>query len=260
MIATIPPRDLPAAAGNKLYLDYIAGAQGATRFYTHGALDFGPALAARRVYPYPRSEVVPLLAEYNARLGASEQTQRNVEALGQPDTFCVVTGQQAGFLGGPVYTAFKIATVIRLAAHLEGTLGARFVPVFWLASEDHDFGEINHTFFVQRDGEIGRVAFGWAQEGRPISALPVTEEVTHALDDYWAKARPGPQGEQTRALFTPQPQESFATWCARTWSQLFAAQGLVIVEPRTLRPPAGEFYGRALSLGDEVRARLDEVS
>ena len=61
-----------------------------------------------------------------------------------------------------MYTAFKITTAIRLAARLQASLGVRVVPIFWLASEDHDFGEINHTYLVQRDGEIGRVAFGWA--------------------------------------------------------------------------------------------------
>jgi len=260
MIATIAPRDLPASAGNKLYLDYIAGLESAIAFYAHGPSDFAGALGARRTYTYPRSQVVALLAEYNARLGARELALANVEALQDADTFCVITGQQAGFLGGPAYTAFKIATTIRLTTHLEASLGARVVPVFWLASEDHDFGEINHTYMIQRDGEIGRVAFGWAGEGQPIAALPVTEDVTRALDDYWSKVRPGTYLEQTREQFAPRPGEDFSTWCARTWSELFAAQGLVIVEPRTLRPAAGSFLRSALDRSDEIRRRLDGVA
>jgi bacillithiol biosynthesis cysteine-adding enzyme BshC len=260
MITAIAPLDLPAAADNKLYLDYIAGTEAAARFYAHSPADWCGVLAVRQGYPYPRSEVVPLLAEYNARLGAQERALANVETLREPDTFCVITGQQAGFLGGPAYTAFKIATTIRLAAHLQASLKVHVVPIFWLASEDHDFGEINHTYLVQRDGEIGRVGFGWAEQGRPVAALPITDEVTQAFDDYWAKIRPGSYLEQVRDLLAPHPSESYCAWSARTWSDLFADQGLVIVEPRTLRPPAGALLYSFASQSDEIQRHLDGVA
>ena len=260
MIATIPPRDLPTAAGNNLYLDYIAGSGTAGEFFTHGPTDFDAALAARRAHRFPRGEVASLLAAYNADLGASQQTLTHIEALADPDTFCVITGQQVGFLGGPAYTAFKIATTIRLAAYLESTLGARFVPVFWLASEDHDFAEINHTYLLKRDGEVGRVAFNWEGQGRPVAALPVDEGIERAFEDYWSGLQPGVHLGAVREAFAPRQGEDYTTWHARIWSELFSASGLVIVEPRTLRPAAAGFVQSALQLSDEIRRRLDTVS
>ena len=145
---------------------------------------------------YPRDTVTPLLSAYNARMGASTHTLANVEALGEPNTGCVISGQQVGFLGGPAYTAYKILTSVRLARHLQELTGVRMVPVFWLASEDHDFREINHTFVVKGDGEIGRVAFDWADEGRSISQLPITPRIERALADYWDLVGDSPYRDQ----------------------------------------------------------------
>jgi bacillithiol biosynthesis cysteine-adding enzyme BshC len=173
---------------------------------------------------------------------------------------CVITGQQAGFLGGPAYTCHKIATTIRLAAEIEASHSVRCVPFFWLASEDHDLGEINHAYLAQPDGEIGHVGFGWSDEGKPIAALPVGERIMRAFDAYWMHAMPGPFMDETREQFAPRVGEDYASWNARLWSELFAEYGLILVEPRVIRPPAGAFFSRALHLGDEIQQRLGAVS
>jgi len=260
LITKIEPRTLPAQAENRLYLDYIAGTGPAADFFSHAPLDFGAAFETRRGYSYPRQEIARLLAEYNSGLGAGARTLANVAALGDPATFCVIAGQQAGFLGGPVYTAYKIITTIRLAAHLQETLGTRFVPVFWLATEDHDFHEINHAYFTQRDGEVGRVKFDWRQAAHPIADLPITASVTRAYSDYFEKLLPGPFHSRSQALFAPRPGEDFCAWHARIWANLFTEHGLVIVEPRTLHPLASGFFQRALEQSDEIRNRLDDVA
>jgi bacillithiol biosynthesis cysteine-adding enzyme BshC len=260
VITTISPCDIPAAAGAKLYLDYIDGAGTARQFFTHGPTDFRASLEARRAYHYPRNEIADLVVEYNRSVGASSRALENAGALADGNTFCVISGQQVGFLGGPAYTAFKIATTIRLAAHLEETLEARFVPVFWLASEDHDFGEINHTYLIQQDGEIGRVSFAWEGKGRPIAALPITDDVHGAFDEYWSKLRADPHTATVREAIAPRTNEDYTTWHARIWSGLFSAHGLVIVEPRILRPPAGAFMRFALGHADEIQRRLGDVA
>lgn len=259
-LLTLDPRELPAATGSNLYWDYVAGAQDALAFYSLGPLDFDRALACRKDYVYPRRALSRQLADYNAGLGADARASANIEALSEPDTYCVITGQQAGFMGGPAYTAYKIITTIRLAEHLSKSWGIRVVPVFWLASEDHDFYEINHTYLIKSDGEIGRVRFGWDEQGRPISDLAIGDDVRRAFDEYWQMAEQGPFTAQSREAFSFRSGEGFSTWQARVWSQLFSARGLVVVEPQIVRPVVPDFVVFALEHTNEIQSRLDAVT
>jgi bacillithiol biosynthesis cysteine-adding enzyme BshC len=259
-LLTLDLGDLPAATGSQLYWDYITGVDGALEFYSLRPVDFDGALASRRQHEYPRLAVSRRLAEYNARLGADARARSNIEALAEQDTWCVITGQQAGFLGGPAYTAYKIITALRLADHLSESWDARVVPVFWVASEDHDFDEINHTYLIKSDGEIGRVRFAWKEQGRPVSDLRIGDEVKRAFDDYWRLAAPAPFAAQSREVFSFRAGEAFSTWQARFWSQLFSSRGLVVVEPQVVRPAIPEFFVSALEWAPQIRSRLQGVT
>jgi bacillithiol biosynthesis cysteine-adding enzyme BshC len=255
----IPEAQLPASAGNRLYLDYIAGNESARRFYTHGPLDFSAALTERRGLPYRRAELARILEGYNAELGAAPEALAGARALADDDTFCVIGGQQVGLLGGPVYTAYKIAAVIRLARQLEGDLGVRVVPMFWLASEDHDFLEINHVHYLQPDGEVGRIRFTWDESGKPVAALPLTPEARRASEEYFARLGQSPHLEAIRTLFAPEPGDTYCSWHGRIWARLFSGQGLVLVQPEVLRPLAGDFFARALEGTAQIEAALAET-
>jgi bacillithiol biosynthesis cysteine-adding enzyme BshC len=223
-------------------------------------MDFDGALDRRQGYAFPRQAVVQRLAAYNAGLGAGVRALSNVEALADPGTFCVITGQQAGLMGGPAYTAYKAITAIRLAQHLTETWGQRVIPVFWLASEDHDFGEINHTYLIKRDGEVGRVRFSWHQQGRPISDLGVTDDVRRAFLEYWRSAAPGPFSAESREAFSWQAEEGFSRWQARVWSRLFSAHGLVMIEPQVVRAAVPDFFTFALERATQIRGALQDVT
>lgn len=259
MIETYAWHDLPFLAGNRLFLDYINGDERALEFYAHAPTAYAEGLLARRQYPYPREAAADLLTAYNQDLGASYETMAQIEALRQPDSFVVVGGQQAGLLGGPVYVAYKILSTIRLARRLSRELGVHVAPVFWLASEDHDFGEINHAQYLRADGEIGRVSFDWHEKGRPIADLPITQGVLRALDEYWQDGAAGPFAEETRQLFTPEA-ERFCDWQASLWLRLFAQDGLIVVEPHVLRPLAGDLFRTLIEEQGAIQERLQAVA
>ncbi|CAN5375028.1 bacillithiol biosynthesis cysteine-adding enzyme BshC [soil metagenome] len=85
----------------------------------------------------------------------------------------VTTGQQAGLFTGPLYTIYKILSTVRLAAELETDLGILVLPVFWSASEDHDWEEVNHTYVVGPDDDLHRLAVS-SSDPRP---LPMSERI-----------------------------------------------------------------------------------
>jgi bacillithiol biosynthesis cysteine-adding enzyme BshC len=253
VLQRIAPAQLPGASD--LYVGYTEERESALRFYTHGPRDLAAALAARSAASYPRGEVARLLGLYNAGLSAPEPTIANAAALADPSSLCVVTGQQAGFLGGPLYTVYKIATAIRLAHEIHSSTGRKVVPIFWLASEDHDFQEVNHTFALTTGGEVRRISFGWAGAGRPLSDLPVTSELLRALRRY-ADATHGSSGEEMLRLVSPEPSDTHCTWTARLILRAFGKHGLVVVEPRVLAPLARECFGTAFERTAEIGEAL----
>ena len=244
MIANVPWPSLSHLGSNAFHIDYCEGTGAARRFFPLEPNQAKAALETRRARRYPRVALAAALDQYLGEIGVPAKARANAAALADDDTYCIITGQQAGFMGGPAYTAFKIATTIRLAASWQERLGVRIVPMFWLASEDHDLQEINHAFYQQSDGEIGRVAFGWEEEGMPVADMPLHEEVWRTWDAYWEAMRGQPQRDAAMAAMAPRDDEGYARWQARVWSSMFAGAGLVVFEPSVLRPLGGRLMAQ----------------
>ena len=238
---------------SRFYLDYLAGR--ADRYFTHPAGDAAQAMRRRVAAQAPRPRLAAVLGDYQHALVAPEAAQAAARALGDADTLCVHTGQQAGFMGGPAYTLYKIVTAIRLAARYQEEFGRRCVPVFWLASEDHDLGEVDHAHFLAGDGNVGRVRFQWPGAGRPISDLPVTEEVREAAHQYFQRTGDAPFAAYAAGLFAARGG-GFARSVAAALARLFGGHGLVVLEPHLLRPLFPEFFSRAIAAAGEVRQKL----
>ncbi len=241
---------------NRFFLDYVSGAEAALRFFEHPPSAATEAAEARRFAGYPREELVARLRDYNERLTDAPAVRANIDALANPDGLCVIGGQQAGFLGGPLFTAYKVLSVLRAASWLADRLGTRVAPIFWLATEDHDFTEINRVRLLDPSGDLRTISFDWDGRGRAIERLPITAEVRAALDE--ALTLIPADRAPVRELFLPDATDDYAGWHARIWSRLFADSGLILVEPRTVRPMAGPFFTKALASADEISAALTE--
>ena len=254
MIERIDPRLLHP--DNRFFLDYVSGEEPALRCFEHPPAALAQAAEARRSVDFPREELAARLRAYNERLNASQAVLANIDALAEPGSLCVIGGQQVGFLGGPLFAVYKILTVLRAASWLAERLQTRVVPVFWLASEDHDFTEINRARFFDESGDLRTISFDWDGRGRPIEHLPITGEVRTALAEA-LRGFPEDRAE-TRDLFLPDPSDDYAVWHARIWSRLFSSSGLILVEPRTVRSMAGPFFAEVLVSADGIAAGLTE--
>ncbi len=260
MIVDVDWKGLPERLRRKFHLDYLRGEGRARTFFMHGPADFGDALETRRRNAYPRADLVERLLRYNRHLKAGERALESIRSLKKPSTFCVIAGQQVGFLGGPMYTTYKIITTIRLAARLNEILSVDVVPMFWMATEDHDFGEINHAHYFQPDGEVGQVSFSWDDQGRPVADLGVTAEVEDAFRAYFDRLDKGAHFVATKDLFSPREKGDYCTWHGRLWAELFAEQGLIIVEPTILRSLGARIFQSALCETQEITSRLKGVA
>jgi bacillithiol biosynthesis cysteine-adding enzyme BshC len=89
-----------------------------------------------------RERIVEKLLTYNRKIGGSQQVLRNIKSLLNTNTYAVITGQQPGIFSGPLYTIYKAFSTIILCERLSNH-SKHYVPIFWNASEDDDFLEIN---------------------------------------------------------------------------------------------------------------------
>ena len=126
---------------SKLFADLVYDFSRVARFYAHPPLGDHSLRAAAAEVEYPaqrRALVVDALARQNPG-------HPLLEELARPDAVAVVTGQQVGLFGGPAYSIYKALTAVKTARQL-ASLGIPAVPIFWLATEDHDFAEVSHAW------------------------------------------------------------------------------------------------------------------
>ncbi|GAW32280.1 bacillithiol biosynthesis cysteine-adding enzyme BshC [Carboxydocella sp. JDF658] len=197
------------------------------------------------------------LARFQRELGAGEKAVENARSLAERGTVAIVTGQQAGLATGPLYTIYKALAVLKAARELAEREQSKVIPVFWLASEDHDWLEISHCYWPGRQ-------WRWPDPpgaGRkPAGLLAMTMAMEQTI---WEMIRCLPEGtgrtetgEWLAAAL--KGAGSPAGWVARLLARLLGEQGLVIVDPMLpeLRQALQPFWQETLAKGAEIPALI----
>src|ERR1700722_282595 len=146
----IPPAEMPHTTA--LYNSFLTDFPRVSEFYAHAPDLRGISESVRdvRLDDSVRRAVAEVLRAQNRTFGGDEHTFRNLDRL-RDGAVAVVTGQQVGLFGGPAFCVYKALTAIHLARELTAQ-GMNAVPVFWLATEDHDLAEVDHAFMSKRGG------------------------------------------------------------------------------------------------------------
>ncbi|HEY8205072.1 MAG TPA: bacillithiol biosynthesis BshC, partial [Pyrinomonadaceae bacterium] len=172
---------------SRLFLDYLRDPLALRRFYPE-AVAHHYDLPERRDrvlsnYETDRNKLCEALERMNRGWGASEQTLSHIQTLRQSDCIAVVSGQQAGLFGGPLYTIYKALSAVKLADCLSQR-GVKAVPVFWIATEDHDFAEVAWAEFINRDCALEKVTVPTEihTEGLPVGRVRLDGSITGVLE------------------------------------------------------------------------------
>lgn len=188
--------------------------------------------------------LVEALTEYMTRLGG--------RPLFMGDEAVVATGQQAGLLTGPLYTIYKAITAILLAKKVHDRVGARCVPVFWVAGDDHDFEEVQTTWLLNKNNELTELKYVPQDnvDGLPIYRVPLDASL-HQLVDRAASEASGSEFRNEVATFLHESLDSagsFADWMARIMARLFRETPLIVFVPhlQTARDLASPILDREI--------------
>lgn len=226
-----------------LFLDYLYEFENVTEFYSHDFRNkenylkiFKNITESKKNIPH---DIGSIISNQYSGLSLSEPTENNIKKLSDKKTLAIVTGQQLGILGGPLYTFYKIITAIKLSRFLsERYDDYNFVPVFWLEGDDHDFNEVRTTKVINDSNSL--VTIGYKEEIEEDDAKQSVGFIKFdsSINDFFA----GLSNEIRETEFTPSLYEKLKKFYSEGKSfkdafrelvfDYFDEYGLIIFDPQ----------------------------
>ena len=254
---------------SRLFLEYLKDPLSLRRFYPETVRLHHEAGGRReRVlasYETDRGALCDALAEMNSGWGAPPEVLGGVERLRSADAVAVVTGQQVGLFTGPLYTVYKALSAVKLAACLTSR-GTEAVPIFWMATEDHDWDEVERAELLSNDCLLSgvRLREGLHAEGAPVGGVVLDErieEATARLFELLPSSEFRPELE-TLVRDCYRPGRTYGEAFARMMLALVGQYGLVLLDPldARLKRLAAPLYAEAARRAQEIAAATDARS
>ena len=246
---------------SKLFLEYLNNFSKVQAFYAH-APKISSVTAVARELDFPkerRSAVTTMLRAQNAAFGAGPAVFANLDRL-EKGAVAVVSGQQVGLFSGPAYSFYKALSAVQIANELTSS-GIEAVPVFWMATEDHDVDEVRHVSWFQ-EGQLKRFELAPPVEkdaGRPVGKILLgsqIDEQVHEAAELLVK-----QGSVLLAQFLKESYnrgDTYGSAFAKLFARLFSQRGLILLDPLdpALHHIAAPVYRQAIEDRDALNEKL----
>ena len=258
-IESLPFSAIPGQS--KLFIKYQENPRTLSDYYPNGVASHteitGYIPKVLENYKADRQAVCDALEEMNRKFGAGEKTLENINLLRENDCVAVVTGQQAGLFSGPLYTIYKALSAIKLSECLRNR-GVNAVPVFWIATEDHDFEEVSKAFFINKTGKLEELK---NEPQRPFENLPVgyvklDESINETIEKLFDELPDTEFTDELKALINKiwVSGSYFSDAFALLLTRLFDKYGLIMLCPldEKLKKIAAPVYVEAIKKSDEI--------
>ena len=173
-----------------------------------------------------RAILVSVLQHQYSKISTSDLTKQNIDALGSSNTFTITTGHQLNLFTGPLYFLYKIISTINLTKELKAKYPSNnFVPIYWMATEDHDFEEINYFNFKGKKFRWNKESFG------PVGRLS-TEGLSDFFEVFSGELGSGTNANEIKKFFQEAyiKHSNLAEATRYLANSLFGSYGLVILD------------------------------
>ncbi len=254
----IPFSEIPHSS--RLFLDFLAKSPNLKTFYprTPYFREWIASEAAAISYDKERRQAVAAVLErQNRNFGSSEKTLANLDRL-RAGAYTVVTGQQVGLFGGPLFAILKAISAVKIAAE-STAMGIDCVPVFWLASEDHDLAEVNHTAVIGSDGALHQLRTGASgPEDAPVASVVFTDEIDSVIEEVVNLVGPSPVTDILKESY--RPGENFGSAFGKLFARIFGDWGVILLDPKDdeLHRIAGPLFTASVERADAINHELLE--
>ena len=251
--------DIPGQSA--LFKQYLSDPRSLKSYYPNAVADplevRGFIRAVLDNYRTDRQALGDALARINSALRASEAAFANIERLRRDDVVAVVTGQQAGLFGGPLYTIYKALSAVKLADELSAA-GMPAVPVFWMATEDHDLDEISKTFFSLSSGKPYAAVLPTAPHvtDSSVGQINIGDNIGTVIDGVFdVLSNTGFSADIRSHLGSAwKAGDSLGYAFGKTIANLLPEYGLIVLDPLDpdLKRLASPIYRAAVSRSDDM--------
>ncbi len=242
----------------RLFADFLAYSPAVQPFYPYSPhfSEWSKAEGSALQYDSSRRERVGvILQRQNQACGCSPQTFANITRLRQ-GAAAIVTGQQVGLFGGPMFAIYKALTAVKLAEEATAA-GVDSVPVFWLATSDHDLAEVNHVSLPGPDGLLRTLTTSsHGVAGAPVSQVRLGEEILPVVEEAVSLLGDSEASQFLRESY--RPGETLGTAFARFYARLFAEWGVILLDASDaeLHRVAAPVERAAIERAEELDAAL----
>lgn len=221
----------------RLAADYVFDFPALAPFFSGAPADADAWTAAiRRAQDHlrRRQDVTAMLAAQQDRRGAPPRARETARRLADPKTVAIVTGQQAGLFGGPLFTLLKALTAVKLADRVSREHGVPVVPIFWVDAEDHDWDEVRSCTVFDEAMAARAVSLAPRETGDPVpvastcldpGSVSVLDDLEHVLPATEFRA---PLVEALRRAYAPgvSVAHAFASWL----ESVLGDRGLIVYD------------------------------
>ncbi len=242
-----------------LFAEYLHHFDKVSAFYPRDPMDRSwiSAEAGQLRYDQERRDrVASILERQNRAWGASQETLDNIARL-RSGASVIVTGQQVTLFGGPLFSIYKAITAIKIATELTHA-GTDCIPVFWLATEDHDLDEVNHTTVLAADNSLKTIATtAHGAAGAPVGDIRLGDDVDRLLKEA-ADALGDSEGVQLLQQGY-RNGETLGSAFGKLFSRLFKHSGVVLLDasdPELHQVASSVYRAAALAAADLDQALL----
>lgn len=228
-----------------LFLDYLYEPENTQKYYSKNYADtnsysghFEELINIERPHKNLLSDII--VKQYG-NLKYSKQTETNIKNIKKQNTVAVITGQQLGIFGGPLYTFYKTTTVIKLANSLkEKYPDYNFIPVFWMEGEDHDFEEISYINIPSNNNDIIKIVYSDSEEEDKnrgsVAKLVFENSITNTIEELKSALFETEFSKDVFELIEKcyQPGRTIKDSFQQLMFELFDEQGLILFDPTDL--------------------------
>ncbi|MEC0091908.1 bacillithiol biosynthesis cysteine-adding enzyme BshC [Paenibacillus macquariensis] len=218
-----------------------------------------------------RHALVEILKDYNGKFNSHDAVHTSLYMLEKPETLVVTGGQQSGLFTGSMLVVYKAITIIQTAKEAEKRLNRPVVPVFWIAGEDHDWDEVNHTYFLSGDPQqVSKIKMDkYSSQRSSVSYSAISSDewdraiqsLSDTLPDSDVKA-----DILTKIQQSADTSDNLSDAFAKLMGDIFGKYGLVLLDSSDARlrklesPVFASMIERNDDLGQAYRASADQIT